>query len=146
MPILELRPRPPIGFLAATLWVRDLDPSENRRFDLQRRCQDRRESCTDFATDGSQKLNRVGTRGLRVGGPGVCRLARTGHCGCQLCREFVFVWEAAESVASANASLGGRSANRDWFGDRRPLPERAMGPMRVVVGDLFAQHVFEVAA
>jgi hypothetical protein len=56
------------------------------------------------------------------------------------------VQESAESVASANVSLLGRRSDRDRFGDRRLLAECAVWPVGVVVGDVFAQHAFEVAA
>src|SRR6266542_6512501 len=72
-------------------------------------------------------------------------LARPGTT-VQLRREFVFVQEAAESVASANASLDGRSAVRERLRDRRLLAECAVWPVRVVVGDVLAEYAFEVAA
>jgi hypothetical protein len=52
----------------------------------------------------------------------------------ELCGEFVFVQESAESVASADARLVGRRV-RDWFEDRWLLLERTVWPVRVVVCD-----------
>lgn len=56
---------------------------------------------------------------------GIAALRRIGDWRCELCGEFVFVQEAAESVASADARVAGRSAKRDWPRDRRLLAECA---------------------
>jgi hypothetical protein len=68
----------------------------------------------------------------------IATLRPTERLRCELGGEFVFVQEAAESVASANPSLARRSANRDRLRDRRLLVECAVRSMRVVVSDVFA--------
>jgi hypothetical protein len=63
-----------------------------------------------------------------------------------LCGEFVFVEQPAESVAPPDMPpvvMGGDGSRLD---NGRLLLERAVWPMRVVVGDILAQHPLEVRA
>ena len=57
--------------------------------------------------------------------------------------EFVFVQKSAESVAPVDARLVRRRV-RDRFEDRRSLLERPVWAVRVVVGDVLAQHALKV--
>ena len=64
--------------------------------------------------------------------------------GTALCAEFVFVQQAAESVAAANVSVAWRGADRDRLQDRRLLAECAVGSVGVVMGDVLVQHALEM--
>ena len=69
-----------------------------------------------------------------------------------LCGEFVFVEQAAEPVATAQAIKRNRLigqhrfADRRWLRERRALAERAVRPVRVVVPRVDLDDALELAA
>jgi hypothetical protein len=70
----------------------------------------------------------------------------------RLCGEFVFVEQTAELVVTAEAielqlfCARCRFSYRRWLRERRPLAERAVGPVRVVVRRVDVDDALEVAA
>ena len=63
-----------------------------------------------------------------------------------LCGEFVFVEQPAEPVAPTDTPLVVSRCDGADFRERRLLVERAVGPMRVVVGDVLAQNRLKLPA
>src|SRR6266536_1807790 len=92
---------------------------------------------------GHVRLLRAVALGARCRRPTGCRFEdRNGS----LRGEFVLVKQTAESVAPPDTPLqvGRRDGAR--LEERRVLVERAVWPMRVVVGDVLAQHRLELPA